>query len=301
MQSTPSSANSDAEKLESQTAPSSEESVPTVSVRQRLNTHFSSTIETKTGYLPLLICCFVTGLTDGTLYNGMMFVFVRIMLIFVAYGTFVSMQTGNTIFVALGTSGQNNRPYGWARSLCSIGCFAFGCITFARLHKLIGGGRLRRTVLFSFALQTICVIIAAAIIEGGIINGQYPSTRDPRDVNFTELAAVALLSFQAAGQIVNSRGLGVGEVPTVVITSLVCDLVSDELLFAGLMENGKRNRRFIGFVLTLLGGITGGWISKSTGQVGPCLWFVAAIKACITLYWVGIIPLQRLMRGGKST
>ena len=107
---------------------------------------------------------------------------------------------------------------------------------------------------------------------------------------------MALLSFQAAGQIVNSRGLGVGEVPTVVITSLVCDLVSDEMLLAGLTKNGKRNRRFIGFVLTLLGGIVGGWISKSTGQVSPSLWFVAAIKACITLYWVGVIPLLRLTK-----
>lgn len=202
--------------------------------------------------------------------------------------------------MALGTSGQNNRPYGWARSLCSIGCFAFGCITFARLHKLIGGHRLRRTVLFSFLFQTICVIIAAAIIQSGIIDGRYPSPRDPADVNFTELAVVALLSFQAAGQIVNSRGLGVSEVPTVVITSLVCDLVSDEALLAGLTKNGKRNRRFIGFVLTLVGAIVGGWISKSTGQVGPCLWFVAALKACISVYWLGIIQLQKLMRGRRA-
>ncbi|KAK7184272.1 uncharacterized protein CC84DRAFT_1234514 [Paraphaeosphaeria sporulosa] len=252
-------------------------------LRERFAAHFSGTVETKAGYIPVLVCCFTTGLTDGTVYN--------------AYGTFVSMQTGNTIFVALGTSGQNNRPYGWARSLCSIGCFAIGCVTFARLHKLIGGARLRRTVLFSFALQTVCVVIAAIIIQSGTIDGRYPSTRDPRDVNFTELAVVALLSFQAAGQIVNSRGLGVSEVPTVVITSLVCDLVSDELLFAGLTKNGKRNRRFLGFLLTLLGAIVGGWISKATGQVGPCLWFVAALKACISLYWVGVVPLQRLIKG----
>ncbi|KAF1979382.1 hypothetical protein BU23DRAFT_642970 [Bimuria novae-zelandiae CBS 107.79] len=271
------------EKLESQPTPASEQSnIP--NARERLSKHFSTKVETSAGYIPLLVCCFATGVTDGTVYN--------------AYGTFVSMQTGNTIFVALGTSGQNNRPYGWARSLCSIGCFAIGCITFARLHNLIGGPRLRRTVLFSFALQTICVVIAAAIVQSGILDGQYPSMRDPDDVNFTELAAVALLSFQAAGQIVNSRGLGVGEVPTVVITSLVCDLVSDELLFAAWNKNGKRNRRFVGFVLTLLGGIAGGWISKSTGQVGPCLWFLAAIKACITLYWLGLVPLQRLMRKG---
>ncbi|KAK8010363.1 hypothetical protein PG990_009328 [Apiospora arundinis] len=259
---------------------SEQEQVPTV--KGKLSTHFSSTVDTRAGYIPLLILCFVTGLTDGTLYN--------------AYGTFVSMQTGNTIFIALGTSGQNNKPYGWARSLCSLGCFAFGCVSFANLHKLIGGPRLRRTLLCSFFLQTVCVVVAVSIIQGGIIDGTYPSRGDPNKVNFTELAAVALLSFQAAGQIVNSRGLGVSEVPTVVITSLLCDLVSDEHLLVGLSKNGKRNRRAIAFVLTLAGAICGGWISKATHQVGPCLWLVAAIKASITMYWMGFIPLLKALR-----
>ncbi|KAK8042813.1 hypothetical protein PG994_013296 [Apiospora phragmitis] len=259
---------------------SEQEHVPTV--KGKLSTHFSSNVDTRAGYIPLLVLCFVTGLTDGTLYN--------------AYGTFVSMQTGNTIFIALGTSGQNNRPYGWARSLCSLGCFAIGCVSFARLHKLIGGHRLRRTLLVSFGLQTICVAAAASIIQGGIIDGTYPARGDPNNVNFTELAAVALLSFQAAGQIVNSRGLGVSEVPTVVITTLLCDLVSDEHLLVGLSKNGRRNRRAIAFVLTLTGAICGGWISRATHQVGPCLWLVAAIKATITMYWMGWIPLLKTMR-----
>ncbi|KAK8060514.1 hypothetical protein PG996_010444 [Apiospora saccharicola] len=211
---------------------SEQEPVPTV--KGKLSAHFSSTVETRAAYIPLLILCFVTGLTDGTLYNG------------------------NTIFIALGTSGQNNKPYGWARSLCSLGCFAFGCVSFSRLHKLIGGHRLRRTLLFSFSLQTVCVVTAASIIQSGFIDGTYPSRGDPGHVNFTELAAVALLSFQAAGQIVNSRGLGVAEVPTVVITTLLCDLVSDEQIFAGLRQNGKRNRRAVAFVLTLSGAICGG-------------------------------------------
>lgn len=189
--------------------------------------------------------------------------------------------------MALGTSGQNNRPFGWARSLCSIGCFTIGCLVFARLHKLVGGPRLRRTVVLSFLLQTLCVIAAASIIQGGIIDGSYPSQRDPNDVNFTELAAVALLSFQAAGQIVNSRGLGVSEVPTVVITSLLCDLISDEQLLARYNGNPKRNRRAIAFVLTLVGAICGGWISKATGAVQPSLWLVAAIKAVVTAGWIG--------------
>ncbi|KAK8127408.1 hypothetical protein PG984_008516 [Apiospora sp. TS-2023a] len=251
---------------------SEQEPVPTV--KGKLSAHFSSTVETRAAYIPLLILCFVTGLTDGTLYNGETTSVPRIanisvLTVFLAYGTFVSMQTGNTIFIALGTSGQNNKPYGWARSLCSLGCFAFGCVSFSRLHKLIGGHRLRRTLLFSFSLQTICVVIAASIIQSGVIDGTYPSRGDPNHVNFTELAAVALLSFQAAGQIVNSRGLGVAEVPTVVITTLLCDLVSDEQIFAGLRQNGKRNRRAVAFVLTLSGAICGGGSPRRRTRSGP--------------------------------
>ncbi|KAI1342676.1 hypothetical protein F5Y15DRAFT_312233 [Xylariaceae sp. FL0016] len=225
----------------------------------------SDEISPSAGSFLLLASCFATGLTDGTVYN--------------AYSTFVSMQTGNTIFVALGTSGQNNKPYGWARSLCSIGCFIIGCAAFSRLPK----GRQRRTLCISYMLQTVLVILAAALIQGRIIDGTYPSRGDPSDVHFNELVPVALLSFQAAGQIVSSRGLGVSEVPTVVITSLLCDLVSDKQVLAPLTANVKRNRRAIAFVLTLVGAICGGWISKATGAVQPSLWFVAAIKAAITL------------------
>ncbi|KAI4602853.1 hypothetical protein KJ359_008073 [Pestalotiopsis sp. 9143b] len=259
---------SDEEKVvESPLDPTLGQHDESTSRKYRLKKHFSEEIDTS---------------ADGTLYN--------------AYGTFVSMQTGNTIFVALGTSGQNNRPYGWARSLCSIGCFTIGCLIFARLHALWGGARLRRTVLGSFLLQTACVAAAAGIIQGGVIDGAYPSQRDPADVNFTELAAVALLSFQAAGQIVNSRGLGVSEVPTVVITSLLCDLVGDERLLARPGANPKRDRRAVAFVLTLLGAICGGWISKATGAVQPSLWFVAAIKAAITIGWLGWGGLLNLRR-----
>ena len=204
---------------------------------------------------------------------------------------------GNTIFVALGTSGQNNKPFGWAYSLCSIGCFAAGSVAFARAHQLAGGGRLRRTVALSFLVQTLFVAVAAAVVQTGVVDGTYPSTTrggsgggDARP-DFTDLAVVALLSFQAAGQIVNSRGLGVGEVPTVVITSLLCDLLGDPALLA--RANGKRDRRAAAFILTLVGAIAGGWLSKAIGAVQPSLWLAAAIKAVITVFWLGLLRLAR--------
>ncbi|RDA89181.1 hypothetical protein CP532_0545 [Ophiocordyceps camponoti-leonardi (nom. inval.)] len=232
-------------------------------------------VDVRLAYLPLLACCFISGLTDGTIYNG------------------------NTIFVALGTSGQNNKPYGWARSLCSIVFFVLGSFTFARLYQLLGGRR-RGTLTLSFLSQACIVVVAAAMVQGGVIEGRYPSTRASSSpsststspsstspsthVDFKELIIIALLSFQAAGQIVSSRSVGVGEVPTVVVTSMLCDLVSDRGLFS-LSPNEKRTRRFCAFVLTLVGAICGGWISKAAQAVGPSLWTVAAMKLVIALVW----------------
>lgn len=139
--------------------------------------------------------------------------------------------------------------------------------------------------MLSFLIQAILVIAAASIVQGGVVDGSYPSKRLPTDVDFKELLIIALLSFQAAGQIVSSRTLKVGEVPTVVVTSMLCDLMSDPALFA-LAKNDKRNRRFIAFVLTLVGAICGGWISKAAGAVDPSLWTVAGIKLVIAFSWL---------------
>ncbi|TWU73117.1 hypothetical protein ED733_000370 [Metarhizium rileyi] len=227
-------------------------------------------VDLELAYLPMLACCFVSGLTDGTIYN--------------AYGTFVSMQTGNTIFLALGTSGYNNKPFGWARSLCSIAFFIAGSFAFSRFALYLGGRR-RGIMTLSFLMQAMMVIIAASIVQSGVVDGSYPSKRRPIDVDFKELIIIALLSFQAAGQIVSSRTLKVGEVPTVVVTSMLCDLMSDPALFS-LARNDKRNRRFIAFVLTLVGAICGGWISKAAGAVHPSLWTVAGIKLVIAFAWL---------------
>ncbi|KAK8030377.1 hypothetical protein PG990_000111 [Apiospora arundinis] len=227
-------------------------------------------LSTTSGYIPLLVCCFVTGVVDGTLYNE--------------YGTFVSMQTGNTIFVALGAWGQDKKPYGWAHSLCSIGCYTVGCWAFAKLHDL-AGPRLRGTVVLSFSLQSLFVAVSAAIPQAGVIDSNYPF-ESRSYVGLTDLVMVALISFQAAGQIVTSRKLGIGEVPTLVITSLLCDLVIDGNLFAGFRENTKRNLRAAAFSLTLAGAIAGGCIAKATGTVKFCLWLTFAIKAFVTMLWM---------------
>ncbi|KAF3766595.1 hypothetical protein M406DRAFT_291085 [Cryphonectria parasitica EP155] len=222
--------------------------------------------------LPLLACCFITGLLDTTMFE--------------AYGTFVSMQTGNTIFLALGGSNQNNKPYDWARSLCSIGCFAIGALFFSRFYRRLSPGQAQRGSLsLGFLIQAVCVCLAAALIQAGTINERQSSTGA---TDWREIAPIALLSFQAAGQIVASRVLAVNELPTVVITSLLCDLMSDPKLVTMPIFHGnrKRNNRIAGFVLTLVGSILGGWMLKGTGEVQPVLWLVCGIKFTISFAWL---------------
>jgi hypothetical protein len=193
------------------------------------------------------------------------------------------MQTGNTIFVGLGASGQNARPFGWARSLMSIACFMFGSISFSRLNHLLGPLK-RGTLCLSFLLQTLMIFVAASLIESDVVDGHLPVTSFA--VRWNQLAPITLLSFQAAGQIVGSRALGYGELPTVVITSLLCDLFSDRDLLAPINSNVKRNRRVLGFTLTLVGAIAGGWVSKASKGVQSSLWVAGSIKFVITFLWM---------------
>lgn len=128
------------------------------------------------------------------------------------------------------------------------------------------------------------IFIAASLIESDDIDGHIPVTSF--EVRWNQLAPIALLSFQAAGQIVGSRALGYGELPTVVITSLLCDLFSDRELLAPISANVKRNRRVLGFILTLIGAIAGGWVSKASKGVQSSLWVAGSIKFAITFLWM---------------
>lgn len=291
---------------------------PSETERGHLQQRWTTPIDHSLANVPLLGCCFITGLLDTTMFQGKnCFHFAKVhswglpgcALLYAgkptrggcnrvcfadrcaffhsAYGTFVSMQTGNTIFLALGASNQNNKPYDWARSLCSIGCFATGAFFFSRLHKRLGPKPTQRgTLAASFLIQSVCICVAAALIQTGFVGSRNHSGTG--DSDWTEMAPIAFLSFQAAGQIVASRVLGVNELPTVVITSLLCDLMSDPKLLAWPIFSGNRKRtnRVVGFILTLVGSIIGGWMLKGTGIVTPVLWLVFAIKFVICLGWI---------------
>lgn len=193
--------------------------------------------------------------------------------------------TGNTIFVGLGgsTAYTTQKPYGWAKSLTSIGCFVLGALFFSNFCRYFGPLR-RSTLIHSFLIQSLMVIFTAAIIAGGIVDGKLP--RVSQDIDWKQEIPIALLSFQSAGQMVGSRILSISEIPTLVVTSVLCDFASDPALMAPLTGNIKRNRRALGFFGILAGAVAGGWISRVTGEIHSVLWIAAGIKVFITASWV---------------
>ncbi|KAH6679197.1 hypothetical protein B0J14DRAFT_580273 [Halenospora varia] len=248
---------------------SSNASITKPTTSRSILSHLKTEITLQHADLPIIACCLVSGLCDSSAYN--------------AWSCFVSMQTGNTIFLALGASGQPiSKPYGWVKSLISISCFLLGCFFFSNTRRVLP--KARGTLAASFFLQSVCIIVAAALVQGGVV----PSPKgvvvaSGMDINFLELVPLAFLAFQSGGQIVTSRLLGFNEVPTTVLTSVYCDLASDPEILA--QDNIKRNRRVAAILSILIGGIAGGWISRSSAGLATSFWIAAAIKMTIAISW----------------
>ncbi|QSZ36744.1 hypothetical protein DSL72_006627 [Monilinia vaccinii-corymbosi] len=236
----------------------------------RASSYFSEEITLVHADIPIIACAIVSGLCDSSAYN--------------AWTCFVSMQTGNTVFLALGASGQPiSHPYGWVKSLFSICFFLSGCLFFAQTRHF-GAGRSRGILSVSFLLQAICLIVAAALVQGKVVPEPIGLNSIEDEVDFIELIPLAFLAFQSGGQIVTSRILGFNEVPTTVLTSVYCDIASDPKLLA--KDNVKRNRRVAAVFAILSGAIAGGWISLSSAGLSAALWLAAAIKLAISFGWV---------------
>lgn len=196
---------------------------------------------------------------------------------------YVNRETGNTVFIALGVSGQPEYPaFLWAKSLIALSVFLLSNIFFIHLCRALNPLR-RSTLILLFGLQTAALIVAASVVQGGIVS---PKPEDPRaPIQWNQIIPISLLAFQAAGQIVASRLLAFDEIPTVVLTTLLCDLLVDTNLYTRPWSaNPKRNRRIAAFLALFMGAMTAGGISKTTGMASS-LWLAVALKSSITLSW----------------
>ncbi|KAJ5133421.1 hypothetical protein N7448_001551 [Penicillium atrosanguineum] len=239
------------------------------SLLSQMSLYFFTKLDPRRADVILIVCGFVSGLVDGLSFN--------------AWGSFSSMQTGNTVFIALGVSGQPEYPaFLWAKSLIALSVFLLSNVFFIHLGRALNPLR-RSTLILSFGLQTAALIVAASVVQAGIVS---PKPEDPRGpIQWNQIIPITLLAFQAAGQIVASRLLAFDEIPTVVLTTLLCDLLVDTNLYTRPWSaNPKRNRRIAAFLALFMGAMTAGGLSKATGMASS-LWLAVALKGSITLSW----------------
>ena len=251
--------------LPSQTSvnhPSNDENAPLISKQDpsqitRFRKHLNDDLDKRWADLLLLLSYVITGLLDSSA------VFI--------WGSFVSMQTGNTVYLGLGLV-EPTKGTRWIRSGISIGFFCFGSFCFSRFHRYFSPKR-RWVLLTSFGIQLLLVMAAAVIVMVDSTKGG--------DLRWEVLVPLMLVAFQSSGQAVTSRALQYNSLTSVVLTSIYCDLFSDPLIMAAFSQNAERNRRAAAPMLLLAGAIFGGlWAHSPLGLAGA-LWTAVALKGTI--------------------
>ncbi|KAF2813629.1 uncharacterized protein BDZ99DRAFT_460806 [Mytilinidion resinicola] len=238
----------------------------------RFRKHMTSNVSKHRADVVLLFGYLITGLIDSSA------VYI--------WGAFASMQTGNTIYLGLGIV-EPQASTRWLKSITSIASFCLGSLFFSTTHRLLGP-RKRITLLLSFTLQLLLLILAALILT--------LTTAPPKDSNeipWNVVVPLAAISFQSSGQAVTSRVLQYSGLTSVVLTSNYCDLFSDPRLFTtGFRENVERNRRIAAPVLLLIGAVGGGLFAHSSVGMKGALWVAAGLKAGVIGAWV-LWPAER--------
>ncbi|KAI1661019.1 hypothetical protein F4813DRAFT_272547 [Daldinia decipiens] len=217
--------------------------------------------------LVLLACYVITGMLDSASIS--------------TWGSFVSMQTGNTVYFGLGITAPHESTR-WIKSGTSLGCFCIGSVFFSSFHRMLSPSPKRRWVLAaSFIIQMLFVAVAAAILTFG---PQSDSEAKKEAIDWPVLVPIALIAFQSCGQAVASRALKYNALTSVVLTSIYCDLFSDAALLAP--HNPERNRRVGAPVLLLIGAVLGGLLARSTVGTAGVLWIAAALKLLVVVSWL---------------
>ncbi|RDW60505.1 YoaK family protein [Aspergillus mulundensis] len=233
---------------------------------QRLKHHLTTEITPHRTDLLLLTCYIITGLLDSSA------VFI--------WGSFVSMQTGNTVYLGLGLSGldESGKAQRWLKALISIASFCVGSLLFTLLSRMFRSPRERGALALSFTVQMLCVAVAA-----GIVTVHKASKAD--ELGWEIALPLALVAFQSSGQAVTSRVVGFSGLTSVVLTSVYCDLFS--YLGGSGRGKGADEWRRLGAVVGLFVGILlgGAWAKSEVGLMGA-LWMVVVLKGAIVLAWL---------------
>ncbi|KAH6642257.1 hypothetical protein C7974DRAFT_98228 [Boeremia exigua] len=226
----------------------------------RIRAHFTNDVSRNWADAVLLFGYIITGLLDSSA------VFI--------WGSFVSMQTGNTVYLGLGIVAPHE-GIRWVKALTSIVSFCLGSFVFARFHRFFSPKK-RWVLIASYSAQLLLIVLAAVIVTVG--------DAVKEELHWQVLVPLAAVAFQSSGQAVTSRALQFNGLTSVVLTSNYCDLFSDPKLFA--LDNVERNRRIGAPVLLLLGACIGGlWAHSGVGLAGA-LWTAVGLKLLIVVAWL---------------
>ncbi len=226
---------------------------------------------------------------------------------------------GNTIFAALGLGGQPEATHDqqYYKSLVSIGSFCLGTLFFNAMHRYPTGlknppiSRRRWIFITSFFVQAAFVVVAAVLVSMDLVShspfepGTFSSGTDPNDpnrteTNFLDLAPVAFLAFEAAGQVCLSRVLGLVELPTIVLSTLYHDFTADLFGMREAWRNSaslpdfvctryrRQEKRLASIIALFTGAVVGSEMFKSNAGMSGALWMAAGLKltvASVFLVW----------------
>ncbi len=127
--------------------------------------------------------------------------------------------------------------------------------------------------------------VTASLVSTGVVprtTRTVGAKGSPGSFDFVELCPIVLLAFQSGGQIVASRVLKYNSMPTLVLTTTYCNLMSDpNLLTAGLFEDPDRNRGALGVVMLFVGATIGGALMKTSAGYSGALWLATGVKGCL--------------------
>ncbi|KAL2175494.1 uncharacterized protein P884DRAFT_293623 [Thermothelomyces heterothallicus CBS 202.75] len=228
----------------------------------------------------LILCYLITGLLDSASIS--------------VWGSFVSMQTGNTVYVGLGLASPSSSTR-WIKSGTSLVAFCAGSFLFSRFHRRFSPKR-RWVLTASFAAQAALTAAAAGLVTAPAAAPVGKNDDDSQGdsvsvvvgggggVSWRVLVPIALVALQSCGQAVASRALRYNALTSVVLTSIYCDLFSDTDLFA--VRNPARNQRTAAPLLLLLGAFLGGKLAAGPWGVAGALWTASALKAALMFVWL---------------
>ncbi|KAH7368807.1 hypothetical protein B0T11DRAFT_316874 [Plectosphaerella cucumerina] len=213
--------------------------------------------------LVLLACYMITGLLDSASISS--------------WGSFVSMQTGNTVYIGLGIAAPRESTR-WIKSLVSLASFCLGAFAFSRFHRYFSPRR-RWVLVASFTFQfALCVAAACLLTFAPAHQGA-----GGNDLSWNVLVPIALIAFQSCGQAVTSRALKYNALTSVVLTSIYTDLFGDADLFKG--RNAERNRRVVAPLMLVVGAVGGGLFAHSKVGIAGALWLASILKLFMVAAW----------------